>query len=419
MADRQDAVDPAALEALAQLRHADPHALLGPHRDGEELVVRAILPGAQEVRLEPEGAASVPMHHLTGGIFEGRLPLGATAPIPQYRVRWSDAQGQPQQMEDPYRFSPTLGELDLHLIGEGRHERLWETLGARPRRHEDHEGVAFAVWAPNAEGVSVVGDFNGWDGRRHMMRSLGGSGVWELFVPGLAAGALYQFELRPRGGGPPMMKADPLARRTEAPPAQASIVEGPDIFVWGDDAWMQARATRDAISAPMSIYELHLGSWRRVVEEGDRPLTYRELAPVLADYVTRLGFTHVEFLPLAEHPYGPSWGYQVGAYYAPSARFGTPDDLRALVDHLHQRGIGVLVDWVPAHFPRDIHLLGRFDGTALYEHADPRRGTQPDWGTLVFDYGRNEVQNFLIANALYWLQELHVDGLRVDRKSVV
>jgi len=308
-------------------------------------------------------------------------------------------------------FSPTLGDIDLHLFGEGKHERIYEKLGAHCRTHKGKRGVSFAVWAPAADRVSVAGNFNDWDAAKHPMRRLGSSGVWELFVPGLRGGELYKYAITT--GGAQFFKADPYASMMEVPPDTSSIVYQSK-YKFGDRAWIKNRAKRQAWREPLSIYEVHLGSWRRVTEEENRPLTYREMAPLLTDYVTQRGFTHVEFLPLKEHPYGPSWGYQVSAYYAPSARYGTPDDFRFLVDHLHRSGIGVIMDWVPAHFPKDAFALGRFDGTATYEHLDPRKGEHPDWGTYIFNYGRNEVRNFLIANALYWLREFHLDGLRVD-----
>jgi len=309
------------------------------------------------------------------------------------------------------RFSPTFGDIDLHLFGEGKHERIYEKLGAHCGTHEGKRGVSFAVWAPAADRVSVVGNFNDWNDAQHPMRPLGSSGVWELFVPGLRGGELYKYAIMT--GGAQFFKADPYASMMEVPPNTSSVVYQSK-YRFGDRTWIKNRAKRQAWREPLSIYEVHLGSWRRVSEEENRPLTYREMAPLLTDYVTQRGFTHVEFLPLKEHPYGPSWGYQVSAYYAPSARYGTPDDFRFLVDHLHKSGIGVIMDWVPAHFPKDAFALGRFDGTAIYEHLDPRKGEHPDWGTYIFNYGRNEVRNFLIANALYWLREFHLDGLRVD-----
>jgi 1,4-alpha-glucan branching enzyme len=309
-------------------------------------------------------------------------------------------------------FSPTLGEVDLYLFGEGRHEQIYDKLGAHVITHEGVEGVSFAVWAPNAEKASVVGDFNAWDGRQHPMRSLGESGVWEIFIPKLGAGELYKYEIKPPGG-PPFLKADPYASYAEVPPNTSSVVYH-STYQFGDSKWMEKRASSEHFRQPLSIYEVHFGSWRRRVEEDNRPFSYREMAVALADYVLETGFTHVEFLPLKEHPYGPSWGYQVSNYYAPSARYGTPDDLRYLIDYLHQCGIGVIMDWVPAHFPKDAFALARFDGSALYEHLDPRKGEHPDWGTYIFNYSRNEVRNFLLANALYWFKEFHFDGLRVD-----
>ncbi|HET9451356.1 MAG TPA: 1,4-alpha-glucan branching protein GlgB [Aggregicoccus sp.] len=402
----------AELQRLVELRHSEPHSVLGIHPDGSGVVVRAFRPDAVSIHVLPEFGGRIPMQHRLGGVFEARLnnregtfSYSLEVEYPGKRVF---------TLKDPYSFLPTLGDLDLYFAGEGRHERLWERMGAHLTHHHGVNGVSFAVWAPTAAGVSVVGDFNGWDGRLHAMRRMGASGIWELFVPEVGEGARYKFEIRPGQGGTRLLKSDPFAFRTEAPPATASVVHDLRRFAWTDDTWLAKRGEGNPSHKPWSVYEVHLGSWRRVVEDGDRPMTYRELAPALAEYVKYMGFTHVEFLPLSEHPFGGSWGYQVGAYYAPSARFGHPDDLRFLIDHLHANGIGVIVDWVPGHFPRDAHALGQFDGTALYEHADPRQGSQPDWGTLVFNFGRNEVRNFLIANALFWLEEYHVDGLRVD-----
>ncbi len=305
-----------------------------------------------------------------------------------------------------------LGDIDLHLFGEGRHEEIYKKLGAHVTTVARKKGVAFAVWAPQATGVSVVGDFNSWDGRRHQMQMLGSSGVWELFIPGLTVGSLYKFEIR-APHSPPFFKADPYAQYTEVPPDTSSVVYSSK-YKFRDAKWIKSRTGREHYRQPLSIYEVHFGSWRRNIEDENRPFTYREMAEPLANYITQMGFTHVEFLPLKEHPYGPSWGYQVTYYYAPSARYGEPDDFRYLVDYLHQRGIGVIMDWVPAHFPKDAFALARFDGSALYEHLDPRKGEHPDWGTYIFNYGRNEVRNFLVANALYWFNEFHIDGLRVD-----
>ena len=309
-------------------------------------------------------------------------------------------------------MSSSLGDIDLYLFGEGRHEEIYKKLGAHVKKVGRTSGVSFAVWAPQAARVNVVGDFNDWNGREHQMRRVGNSGVWELFIPKLATGSLYKFEIR-APNGKSFFKADPYAQFAEAPPNTSSIVYSSK-YKFRDSKWLKSRAGREHFRQPLSIYEVHFGSWRRKVEDDNRPFTYREMAEPLADYVEQMGFTHVEFLPLKEHPYGPSWGYQVTYYYAPSARYGEPDDLRYLIDHLHQRGIGVIMDWVPAHFPKDAWALGRFDGSALYEHLDPRKGEHPDWGTYIFNYGRNEVRNFLVANALYWFKEFHIDGLRVD-----
>jgi len=401
-----------ALRQLVSLRHANPHSLLGAHPTGSDTFVRVYRPGAQRVEVLAEAhRANLRPRIDFPGIFEGRLP---TKTVPEYSLEVHYPDGNVFNLKDPYAFLPTLGEHDLHFVGEGTHRRLWDRLGAHPMHHQGVAGTAFVVWAPNAAGVSVVGDFNSWDGRLHPMRSMGASGLWELFVPEVGEGARYKFEMHPRDGGLPFLKADPMAFRTEAPPQTASVVHDLRHYAWKDAAWLEQRRRTDWSKAPMSIYECHLGSWMRVPEEGHRPLTYRELAPRLADHVTKLGFTHVEFLPVAEHPFGGSWGYQVSGYFAPSARFGHPDDFRFLVDTLHAHGIGVIVDWVPGHFPRDAWALANFDGSALYEHADPKKGAHPDWGTLIFNFGRNEVRNFLVANALFWIEQYHVDGLRVD-----
>jgi 1,4-alpha-glucan branching enzyme len=392
------------IERVVAGNHHDPHSILGAHPGPDGVIVRALRPLATSVTLVLEDGHRVPMTHLHQGIFTVTLP---DEKVPDYRIAASYAGSQAEEtvVDDPYRYLPTLSEFDLYLIGEGRHEELWRVLGAHVREFGQATGTSFAVWAPNAHGVRVTGDFNYWDGRAFPMRSLGGAGVWELFIPGVADGARYKYAIC----GPDGVwreHADPLANATELPPATASVVYTSQ-YSWDDAEWVTARSTRDTPREPMSIYEVHLGSWRP-------GLSYRELATELVDYVKDLGFTHVEFLPVAEHPFGGSWGYQVTSYYAPTARFGKPDDFRFLVDALHQADIGVLLDWVPAHFPRDEWALARFDGTPLYEHSDPRRGEQPDWGTLVFNFGRSEVRNFLVANAIYWLEEFHIDGLRVD-----
>jgi len=399
------------IQQIIELRHRSPHDVLGIHPDGSGVVVRAYRPDATSIDVLPDFGGRIPMKHRRDGFFEARLNSRDSVFGYLLEVRYPDQ--AVFTLRDPYSFLPTLGELDLYFAGEGRHERLWERMGAHPVHLGAVSGVSFAVWAPTAVGVSVVGDFNSWDGRLHAMRSLGASGIWELFVPEVGEGARYKFEIGVQGGGPRMLKADPFAFRTEVPPATASVVHDLKHFRWTDRGWMESRSTSDP-RKPLSIYEVHLGSWRWVHEEGHRPMTYREAATALADYVVQMGFTHVEFLPLAEHPFGGSWGYQVTGYYAPSARYGHPDDLRFLINYLHQRGIGVIMDWVPGHFPKDAHGLARFDGSALYEHEDPRKGAHPDWGTLIFNLGRNEVRNFLLANALFWIEEYHVDGLRVD-----
>jgi 1,4-alpha-glucan branching enzyme len=400
------------IRRLLELSHPDPHSLLGIHPDGDGVVVRTFRPDAEQVAILPDFGGRVPAVHRRGGVFEARL--NNRSDLFGYLIEVRYPGGATFKLRDPYSFPPTLGELDSHLAAEGRHERLWERLGAHPAHHRGIYGTSFAVWAPTARSVSVVGDFNSWDGRLHPMRSIGSTGVWELFVPEVGPGMRYKFEIRPGRGGPRLLKADPLAFRTEAPPQTASVVHALDRYQWHDAEFVKARATTDSLRKPISIYEAHVGSWRRVVEEGDRPLTWAEAGAQLADYVSEMGFTHVELLPVAEHPFGGSWGYQVTGYFAPTARHGHPDDFRALVDALHARGIGVILDWVPAHFPTDPYALARFDGTALYEHEDPRQGSHPDWGTLVFNYGRNEVRNFLLASALFWLDEYHADGLRVD-----
>jgi 1,4-alpha-glucan branching enzyme len=390
----------------------DPHATLGAHVQNGGVVVRAFRPDAVGVVARPEGREPVELAPADEpGLFEGVVE-GADLPLSyELEVRYAD--GETVTLRDPYSFAPTVGELDLHLAGEGRHERLWARLGAHVRDVEAVTGTAFAVWAPNARSISVVGDFNGWDGRVHPMRSLGGSGIWELFVPALASGERYKFAVL-RVDGSVVLKADPYAQATEVPPANASVVYTPS-HRWADEEWLTRRdSVSEPLAAPMSIYEVHLGSWRRNPLEDNRSLNYLELADELADYVSDLGFTHVELLPIMEHPYTGSWGYQVTGFFAPTARFGSPDDFRAFVDRLHERGLGVLLDWVPGHFPRDEWALARFDGTSLYEHDDPRRGAHPDWGTLVFNHGRREVRNFLLSNALFWLDEFHADGLRVD-----
>jgi 1,4-alpha-glucan branching enzyme len=389
------------LDRLVGGAHHDPHGLLGAHPARSKTTIRALRPGADKVTALVDGER-VPLKKVhDGGVFAGTV---AGSEVPDYRLEVTYG-NDTFVVDDPYRYWPSLGDMDLHLIGEGRHEDLWCKLGAHVRTYGATTGTTFAVWAPNANGVRVVGDFNFWDGRAHPMRSMGSSGIWELFVPDAQDGTRYKYEIL-GADGVWRQKLDPLAFHTEVPPGTAGVVYT-SRYDWKDDDWLEQRAARQAHQEPMSVYEVHLGSWRP-------GLSYTELADQLTDYVVEMGFTHVELLPVAEHPFGGSWGYQVSAYYAPTARFGTPDEFRHLVDRLHQNGVGVIVDWVPAHFPKDEFALARFDGTPLYEHADPRRGEHPDWGTLVFDFGRNEVRNFLVANALFWVEEFHIDGLRVD-----
>jgi 1,4-alpha-glucan branching enzyme len=399
------------IEAIVRRDLADPHRLLGAHQQNGSVVVRAFRPSAAKVAVRPDGGTPVELKQRhPAGLFEGELK-GATLPL-RYELEVQYGPGETYTLQDPYAFLPTLGEIDLYLAGEGRHEELYEKLGAHLLDLDGVTGVAFAVWAPSARSVSVVGDFNSWDGRLHPMRSLGASGIWELFVPGVPEGSRYKFELRSQDGDL-LLRADPFAFEAELPPKTASVVNR-SRHEWADDAWMTGRTEGEALRRPMSIYEVHLGSWRLNPLEDNRSLTYLELADELAAYVKDMGFTHVELLPVMAHPFTGSWGYQVTSYFAPTPRFGTPDQFREFVDRMHQHGVGVILDWVPAHFPRDEWALARFDGTALFEHADPRRGSHPDWGTLIFNFGRHEVSNFLLSSALYWLREHHADGLRVD-----
>ncbi|MEU3882498.1 1,4-alpha-glucan branching enzyme [Streptomyces californicus] len=394
------ALDTADRGRLLAGDHHAPHDVLGAHPIPGGVLVRALRPYARSVTVLAAGSRTE-LHDDGDGFFSGVLPVPE---VPEYRleVRYED---DTIEIDDPYRFWPAIGELDLHLIGEGRHEELWRALGAQPMVHQGVAGTRFTVWAPNARGVRVTGDFTYWDGTGTPMRSLGSTGVWELFLPGVGEGALYKYDIcRPDGSH--TVRADPMARRTEVPPSTASIVTAPH-HEWQDADWMAHRGDRPVHEAPFSVYEIHLASWRP-------GLTYRQLAEQLPAYVKDLGFTHVELMPVAEHPFGGSWGYQVTGFYAPTSRMGTPDDFRFLVDALHRAGIGVIMDWVPAHFPRDDWALAEFDGRPLYEPADPRRAAHPDWGTLEFDYGRTEVRNFLVANATYWCEEFHIDGLRVD-----
>ncbi len=393
------------LAALVSGTHASPHDVLGPHVGSGGVTIRTLRPLAHTVSVR-SGAKSVPMTHEHEGVWVAVLPQEA---VTDYRLEVTYHGGGTQTVDCPYRYLPTLGAMDQHLINEGRHEELWKVLGAQVREYDTTDGpvagTSFAVWAPAAQGVRVVGDFNFWDGRGHPMRRLGLSGVWEVFLPGVGSGALYKYEVL-GADGTWRQKADPMAQHTEVPPLRASVVFA-SAYQWEDADWIKQRAAATPTERPMSVYEVHLGSWRR-------GLGYRELAEQLVAYVSELGFTHVELLPVMEHPFGGSWGYHVTSFFAPTARFGSPDDFRYLVDRLHTAGIGVIVDWVPGHFATDDWALVRFDGTPLYEHADPSRGWHAEWGSYIFDFGRSEVRNFLVANAVYWLEEFHIDGLRVD-----
>jgi 1,4-alpha-glucan branching enzyme len=403
-------LDPHVLQQVVNGSHGDPHSVLGAHPHEGGTTVRVLRPLAESV-VVVHGGRRVALEHEHGGIWAGLLDVPEP---PDYRLEVTYAGAPPITSDDAYRYLPTLGEMDLHLINEGRHERLWEVLGAHVRRYDsptgEITGTSFAVWAPHARGVRVKGDFNSWDGREHPMRQMGVSGVWELFVPDVGSGTRYKF-LVLGADGEWREKADPMAFHTEVPPLTSSVVFDSG-YTWSDDAWMTARKEGGAHEKPMSVYELHLGSWKK--HSGGETYSYGELADSLVEYLTDMGFTHVEFLPVMEHPFGGSWGYQVTSYFAPTSRFGDPDGMRYLVDRLHQAGIGVIVDWVPAHFPKDEFALARFDGTPLYEDPNPSRGEHPDWGTFVFNFGRKEVRNFLVANAVYWLEEFHIDGLRVD-----
>ena len=410
----------ASLEAIARGTSHDPFAFLGPHETTSggrrSAIVRTMQPAASHVELvvHPSARRTPMMLRHPDGLFEATVPLESAIHDMDYRLRVAEPGGGTREIDDPYRYGQVLSDFDLHLFSEGTHYRAWDMLGAHCINVGTTRGVHFAVWAPNAQRASVIGDFNRWDGRAHPMRKLVPSGVWELFVPDLPDGTRYKFEVRTTGGHL-LHKADPYATWFETPPNTASVVWTGSKYEWRDGDWMRDRPSAHGWrERPMSVYEVHLGSWRRVPEDGNRFQTYREMAATLVPYVREMGYTHIELMPVMEHPFAGSWGYQVIGFYAPTSRFGTPDDFRFFIDECHRYGIGVILDWVPGHFPKDRHGLAEFDGTSLYEHADPRKGEHQDWGTLIFNYGRNEVRTFLLSNALYWLDEFHIDGLRVD-----
>ncbi|NOR72952.1 MAG: 1,4-alpha-glucan branching enzyme, partial [Mariprofundaceae bacterium] len=395
---------------VIEARGSDPFAYLGRHEASKGgVIVRAFKPRAEKMWIIEAGKRAKAMPRIEGTeLFEVKLPKGSFESA--YRFRIENREGHRWDEEDPYRFSAMLGELDLHLIAEGNHFEKYKLLGAHVREVDGLWGVGFAVWAPNASRVSVVGNFNHWDGREHQMRIRGSSGVWEIFIPALCEGEVYKFEIR-AANGDIFEKVDPYAQQMELRPKTACIVHNPREYIWQDSEWLNNRPEHQALDRPMSIYEVHPGSWRK---GSDEYFNYRELAHQLVEYCQWIGYTHIELLPITEHPFDGSWGYQTVGYFAPTSRFGTPDDFRYFVDYCHRNGIGVFLDWVPAHFPKDAHGLARFDGTPLYEHEDPRLGEHKDWGTYIFNFGRNEVRNFLTASALFWLDEFHIDGLRVD-----
>ncbi len=408
--DETAAISLTDARAIVMGNHADPFSVMGPHKVGRSRWVTAFDPGAAKISAVVKGKA----HALqpvadAPGVFSGKVP-GTAA----YVLRGEDGFGGSWEIEDAYRFGPVIGEMDEYLLAEGTHERIWEVLGAHAMEHEGVAGVHFAVWAPNARRVSVVGDFNHWDGRRHPMRLRGTTGVWEIFVPGVGEGTVYKYEIVGVDGRTSPLKADPVGFGSQHAPENASVVRDISGYGWEDAEWMKTRAAAHDRRAPMSVYEVHLGSWKRRHDEGGRALSYKELAEELVDYAVDMGFTHLELLPVSEFPFDGSWGYQPVGMFAPTIRFGPPHEFRDLVDVAHQKGLGILLDWVPGHFPTDAHGLGRFDGTALYEHADPREGFHQDWNTYIYNYGRREVANYLVSNALYWLEEYHIDGLRVD-----
>ena len=398
---------PEEAQRIVDARHHDPFNFLGCHDVGGDIIIRAFMPRAEHIIVLESGQS---LKRVEGtDLFEWRGPANDLPA--HYRLQWTDASGETHTQYDTYTFPPQLTDFDLHLYGEGKHLKAYDFLGAHPKTVDGVDGVLFSVWAPSAERVSVICDRNQWDGRTSPMRVRGGSGIWELFMPGMESGELYKFEVRSRDGSL-HTKIDPYARQSELRPGNASIVTARPKHEWRDGEWIAQRTQSDWLHEPMSIYEVHLGSWQH--GENGRFLTYRELADRLVPYVLDMGFTHIELLPITEHPLDASWGYQTTGYFSPTSRFGDPDDFRYFIDYCHQNGIGVFLDWAPGHFPKDAHALARFDGSALYEHADPRRGEHREWGTLTFNYGRNEVRNFLLSSALFWLSEYHLDGLRVD-----
>jgi 1,4-alpha-glucan branching enzyme len=407
-------LDAASMEALVRGDHGDPFSVLGMHADGNTIIVRALQPGAHSVGVVDAETgrriAGLKRIH-AAGLFEAKMDRGRKPFRYRLRVEWESGS---TEIEDPYRFGLILGEMDAHLLAEGSHWRAFEKLGAHPMDFDGVPGTAFAVWAPTARRVSVIGPFNEWDGRRHPMRFRPECGVWELFIPGIGPGKPYKFEIKGPGGDLLEPKSDPYAVQQERPPQTASIIARPSSYEWSDTVWVSNRQKAQKREAPISIYEVHLGSWKRNVERGGRYLTYRELADDLAPYARDMGFTHLELLPVTEHPFDGSWGYQPISLFAPTNRFGDPDDFRRFVDRCHREELGVIMDWVPGHFPNDPHGLSFFDGTHLYEYADPRKGQHKEWNTLVYNFGRNEVRNYLLSNALYWIEQFHIDALRVD-----
>ncbi len=403
------------IQALLRARSSAPHNVLGMHKTKSGVVVRAMIINAascEVVDVADDMNSRYKMERIDdSGFYEVEIQK---RDIFKYRLRTTSYGGEVKQFYDSYSFLPTLSEDDLYLIGKGDEHKIYDKLGSHIKTYGDIKGTAFTVWAPTARRVSLVGEFNEWDGRYHQMRMLGSSGIWEIFIPGLLAGAKYKYEILPANSETPFLKTDPYAVRFEPPPHNASIVCDLSTYKWNDEAWLKQRKTSDLKTKALSIYEVHLGSWKRAPNDGFRPLHYTEIADDLIAYCKQMNFTHVEFLPLSEYPFEGSWGYQVTGFYAPTQRYGTPQDFMAMVDKFHQNGIGVIIDWVPAHFPKDFFALAKFDGSALYEHSDPRQGEQLDWGTLVFNYGRHEVRNFLIGSALAWMERFHIDGMRVD-----